>query len=281
MRTLFIAAGPLEWGSSRMRAWWVAEVMGADCVQHGQPITPDYDAHIWQKSVNLKTIKALPDARHYWDVCDPSWWWQPDECGEIAAHMTAVVASSKALADDFNEWYGRDIAICIPDRLKLSHFHTQRQHADVTPVRLIWFGVAVNRIALLSAMPFLERLVANGNKIELTIMDDRPEHPLQWTKAFPIYHTKWELDREVETLASHDIALLPPYPGAWGRVKSINKTLTAWACGLSVWDGLEYRSGAGLMERTNRELQTRGGQRTVKEMYTVDKSAAEWEALLS
>lgn len=281
MNICFVAAGPIEWGSSRMRAWWVAEEMGADCVQFGQPIKPDYDAYIWQKSVNLETIKLLPHARHYWDVCDPSWWWQPDECGEIAAHMTAVVASSQALADDFNEWYGRDVAICIPDRLKLSHFHMQRQHADVSPVRLIWFGVAVNRIALYGAIANLERLVANGHKIELTICDDRPDVRFPISQDFPIYHTQWTLHSEVDTLASHDIALLPPYPGAWGRVKSNNKELTAVSCGLPMWDGQRYDTGVSFMGEILRERQAAGGQRAVKGLYTVDKSAAEWEALLS
>lgn len=282
MKVLFIAAGPLAWGSSRMRAWWVAEEMGVDCVQFGQPIAPDYDVYIWQKSVSLETIKSLPNARHYWDVCDPSWWWRPDECHEIVNHMMAVIASSEALADDFNDWDGRDLVTCIPDRLKLSHFHTQRQHKDVSPVRFIWFGVAVNRVALYGAIANLERLAANGHKIELTIYDNAPDVRFPISQLFPIYHSQWAAPGEVDTLASHDIALLPPYPGAWGKVKSNNKTLTAWACGLPTCDGVDYGHIKELVcDSEARMWQATAGRMTLEDEYTIDKSAAEWVRVLT
>lgn len=286
MNICFITAGPIEWASSRMRAYWVAEALderGHDCYTYnanGMPSEPkEFEAFIWQKSVNLDFIKANPQARHYWDVCDPSWWWQPNECREIAGHMTAVVASSQALADDFNEWYGEDKAVCIPDRLKLSHFHTQRQHSDVSPVRLIWFGIAANRVALWGARANLERLVANGHKIELTIFDDRPDVPFRMSDMFPIYHVQWELSKEVEILASHDIALLPPYPGPWGKVKSNNKALTAVSCGLPYETGNDYE----LLESLVSYPAARGWEaaESVKGMLDVTQSAIEWEALLS
>jgi hypothetical protein len=289
MKICFIAAGGIEWGSSRMRAYWVAEAMqqrGIDATAVDVNTHTDYrsaDAYIFQKIAPIEAVKTLTEVgiKCYLDVCDPSWWWQPNECREIAQHMTAVVASSQPLADDFNQWYGQGKAICIPDRLDLAHFPKQRDHADVTPVRFIWFGVAVNRIALLGAIPFLERLVANGRKIELTIMDDRPDLPMQWTNAFPIYHTKWTLDTEVKILASHDIALLPPYPGAWGRVKSNNKQLTAWACGLPVYAGEEYTYLENLVTQSGyRESMAAGGMDFVSNNSQITQSAAEWEAVL-
>ncbi len=290
MNICFVTAGPIEWASSRMRAYWVAEALRERGHDVGnlemKYLTEVYDNPgdicIWQKTANLPLIKASPHVRHYWDVCDPSWWWQPNECKEIARHMTAVVASTEALATDFNQWYGEDLATCIPDRLKLSHFHTQRQHNDVSPVRFIWFGIAANRVALWAAKANMERLVANGYKIELTIFDNRPDLYFQFSDVFPIYHLKWSLEKEVEVLASHDIALLPPYPGPWGEVKSNNKALTAWACGLPMVDGLDYR----MCDLFAGEMLTRldgasYGERQIDKLGTVAQSAIEWERLLT
>lgn len=278
MKACFIAAGPVEWASSRMRAYWVAECRDEwTAVQFGESL-PVADSYIWQKSVSLEMVTG--DARHYWDVCDPLWWWKPKESREVADKMTAVIASSKSLAEDFNKWYGVNLACCIPDRLKLEHFTKQRQHVNTSPVRFIWFGIAANRLALYGAIANLERLSANGHKIELTIFDDRPDMQTFISDMFPVYYTRWQLSNEVDILAGHDVALLPPYPGAWGRVKSDNKALTAWACGLPVWKGLEYETGESLMDKGYRQWSAKVGRETVEHDYTVDKSAGEWEALL-
>lgn len=284
MNICFITAGPIEWASSRMRAYWVAEEiekLGHNVsVQLFDQVTRGsiglQDAYIWQKKVDIDLVEYL-GGDHYWDVCDPSWWWQPNECREIAKHMTAVVASTSALADDFNSWYGSDLAITIKDRLKMSHFHTKRQHSDVSPVRFVWFGIAANRIALWAAKADMERLVANGHKIELTILDDRPDAPFRFSEAFPIYHTLWQLQNEVEILSSHDIALLPPYPGSWGHVKSDNKIQTALACGIpAVGKHFTFKEIEELV--TDVEYRRICGE--IYEGCEVEQSAIEWEKLL-
>jgi len=286
MNICFVTAGPIEWASSRMRAYWVAEALRergheVEITQYPgrQYIAANHAAIVWQKTVDFNLVRLNNQWKHYWDVCDPSWWWQPNECRKCPGYRTAVVASSQALADDFNQWYGKDLAVCIPDRLKLSHFHTQRQHRDVSPVRLIWFGIAANRVALWGARANLERLVANGHKIELTIFDDRPDVRFHFSDAFPIYHVQWSLDKEVEVLAAHDIALLPPYPGPWGEVKSNNKALTASACGLPETTGFDYRHLRHLVCVMPERKYYRNPP--IKKEYLVDQSAAEWEALLS
>lgn len=291
MNICFITAGPIEWASSRMRAYWVAEALRERghqvFVETLQSVEADgallTDVLIWQKTVSLEIVKFHQKRgkgqRHYWDVCDPAWWWQPDECREIARHMAGVVASSQALADDFNEWYGQDKAVCIPDRLKLSHFHTQRQHRNVSPVRLIWFGIAANRVALWGARANLERLVANGHKIELTIFDDRPDVRFAFSDAFPIYHVQWSLDKEVEVLAAHDVALLPPYPGPWGRVKSNNKTITAYMCGIPYTSAFDYLDLEKMV--SDEDYRQWESENCVKGVVNVAQSAIEWEALLS
>jgi len=93
--------------------------------------------------------------------------------------------------------------------------------------------------------------------------------------------TVWKLDEEVEVLASHDIALLPPYPGPWGSVKSNNKTLTAWACALPVIDGGDY----GIMSHLCQNPTARGqagtyGLNQVRDKWAIEKSIEEWRNLL-
>ena len=250
MNIVFITAGPIEWASSRMRGYWVAEELrdrGHDVMVYQFAArrriwseADDADAYIWQKLVDTEMVDELPGL-HFWDVCDPSWWWQPKECGEITRRAVTVVASSAALAADLECWDPAAACTHIPDCINFDHFEVFTAPHDYTdPVRLIWYGVAVNRVALWSVKAPLERLVANRHRIELTIMDDRPDVRFQLSDAFPIYHTQWSLQKEVEIISGHDIAVLPPYPGPWGRVKSNNKWLTAAACGLpAVGDSYE------------------------------------------
>lgn len=278
MNVVFVAAGPYSWGSSRMRAYWVAEKMGATVVQFGQPL-PDADVYVWQKLFDIEFIKAHQDKRHYWDVCDPMWWFSPAEIDDLLPHLAGVVCSTQALADDLKKWAGPPLCPPvhhIPDRLNLGYFPIKRQPRPLQLVRFIWYGIAVNRVALHGALINLARLHANGRPIELTVMDEKPDVQLG-RFDFPIYYTPWALDKENAVIAAHDIALLPPYPGEWGAVKSNNKSVTAWACGLSTIDGLNYNmleAMLGHVQKGNEYVPD------VAEKYDVALSAREWEAIV-
>lgn len=277
MNTVFVAAGPYSWGSSRMRAYWVAEKMGAAVVQFGRPL-PDADTYVWQKSFDLDFIKSHQDKRHYWDVCDPIWWFSPGEVEELVHWIDGVVCSTKALAADLREWGGyADLPIItIDDRLDFAHFPIKRTGDAGVTTRFIWYGVAVNRVSLAGAMINLARLAANGHNIALTVFDDQPTVPMG-KFDFPVYHIQWDVAKENAVIASHDIALLPPYPGAWGWVKSKNKHVTAWACGLPVTDGIEYDVLTDMVE------QAKTGQCWMPDDlsgFDVALSAREWEAIV-
>jgi hypothetical protein len=244
-----------------------------------------FDVVVFQKFATLGGVDATKAAgkRVIWDVCDPAWWWVPDDSRAIADRVDGVVASSVALADDFREWEGGNVLVrCIPDRPLLSHYDRQRVHQDVSPVRLIWFGLALNRASMLSGIAFMERAAANGHRIELTVCDDRPDQQFRITDKFPIYHVPWSLESEVEIISAHDIAFLPPYPGPWGRVKSNNKSLTAWACGLPVSDGQDY----GLLEAmiSDHVWRTRATEIGAAKMHVeggAELSAYEWISYVS
>ena len=147
-------------------------------------------------------------------------------------------------------------------------------------MRFIWYGLAVNRVALFYGLVNLERLAANGHKIELTIMDDRPDQSWRVTDYFPIAHVQWRLEQENEIIANHDVAFLPPYPGPWGKVKSNNKTLTAWACGLPALSTHEYNDYEVLMDW---QCRRNWGVLGNVELAHVDvrQSAAEWMGLFN
>jgi hypothetical protein len=286
MKTLFIAAGDITWGSSRMRAFWPAKYMGADVITWQDAVSPgvstDYDVYIFQKQCDLALNELLlgQGKQVWWDVCDPSWWFEPKKCLDRLQHVTGVVASSEAMANDFSEWSGRK-CYTIPDRLELSHFPLKAVHRDTDCVKLIWFGVSVNRWSLLNATDNLNRLQANGYKYELTIMDNQPEID-SFNSDLPIHPVRWKLDKENEILAQHDIALLPPYPGPWGKVKSNNKQLTAWACGLAVTDGQNYAQLEALIKSADarRENAQQGAYTIEREHYTAEYSAQQWQRIL-
>lgn len=282
----FIAGGDMTWASSRMRCYWPAMFLEQAAVVTWRDIQagglPDAQAYVFQKLVDMPLVRSLSGkAWRFWDVCDPVWWFNPAESREIATEMDGFVASSAALAEDFTRWCGFKAHV-IPDRILPEHFDRQREHEDVRPVRLIWFGSVQNRIALHAAAANLARLRANGHEVTLTIYDNGPNISMpEMEEMVPVYYSQWALEREAETLAGHDIALLPPYPGPWGVVKSNNRTLTAFACGLPVSSGLEYERLRNLVcdEQTRREWARAGLQ--VAEQWHVRQSAAEWQALLN
>lgn len=286
---VFIASGPRHWASARLRAYWVADrIEGAKIFTLDElgklPELPAASAIVFQKHFNSDVAKHYRSkgAKVFIDFCDPLWWWQPDAIRKMVEYADKLVFCTNELAADFAEWLGDDRNThVIPDRLDLSHYTSQRKHEEQSPVRLIWYGMAVNRIALFAALANLERLVANGHKIELTLLDDMPNSDWQITDMFPVYRIKWNLYFETEVIAAHDIALLPPYPGAWGRVKSDNKKLTAWACGLPVTTGEDYSKLEALVTLPEmRRVLGNTGRRYVEQSASAEQSAADWLALL-
>ncbi|KPJ87098.1 MAG: hypothetical protein AMJ53_18670 [Gammaproteobacteria bacterium SG8_11] len=288
-RILFITVGDRSWASSRMRSYWPADIMpNADVVQmtgEEQYVSTEYDAYIWMKTGNLEAMRAVKAAGKVQivEVCDPNWWFQPDTTRQLIDQCTAIVAATKPAERDILEWYGRDIpAYYIPDRLNLAHFPARRMHAHTDIPRLIWFGIAANRVALYAATAYMQRLAANGHKFSLTICDEMPKAQMYEETPFPVYHVKWRLDQENAILADHDIALLPPYPGPWGDLKSNNKKLTAWACGLPVTDGQDWTELVGLIGDWRwRQESAAAGYNELFYRYQTEHTAAQWNEIVT
>jgi hypothetical protein len=285
MKVAFLTNGPIEWASARYRGFWIAECRDDWQAYELEKIrqVPDADAYVFAKVISLELVEMLKDEgkQVWWDLCDPMHWFDPDAARAMVALADGVVCSNQGLADDFSNWSGVK-AHTIPDRLKLSHYDKQRQHQDGGPVRFIWFGSAQNRPALAEGYVILGRLKANGYKVELTIMDNRPGLSLEYGPDCPVYFIEWNMRTEVEAIAAHDIALLPDYPGPWGTVKSTNKVLSAWACGVPEITDCRWHQGIiKLVESSSiRQFAGKSGRELVEAQHTVDKSADEWEALL-
>lgn len=281
----FIAGGNMTNAGARLRAYWPAQFIPGAAVVTWADAPPPAAVYVFQKLVDLPLMTRLlaGGALCFWDVCDPAWWFNPSEVREVLALATGVVASSEALAADLRNFAGGGVRVhCIADRVLLSHYAPQATHGDRTPVRFIWFGAGQNRMALYAAHANLQRLQANGYDIALTICDNAPNAPMDIEGDYPVYYTRWTLETEAATLAAHDIALLPPYPGPWGKVKSDNKRLVAGACNLPVTTGRDYEEMELLVaDPSYRATAADIDHRYVERVGRVEQSAAEWQALIA
>ena len=283
---LFVTPGPIKWVSSRMRAHWIAErIEGAEVMQSDKKhLSKGWDAVVFVKVIEepmiINALQGL-GTKVFWDICDPVHWFNPQEAREMADAVDDITASNKNLALDFFDWYENKEPLTIPDCIKLEHYPRQREHQEVDTVRFIWFGASQNRFSLFGAFAPLERLACNGVNISLTIYDDRPHEQNIQSNKFPVYYANWDLEQENAVLASHDIALLPPYPGPWGKVKSNNKELTAYANGLAVTDGVNYTKMHELANYYSfRKANAEQGLDYVKTHHPIVNAVEMWKELL-
>lgn len=285
----FLTRGDMTWASSRLAAYWPARYIPGALAhkwEDNKPIPPGYRMYVWQKNVGLSEMEAIraAGAKNVFYHCDPSWWWHPGECRQADAIVDAIVCSTVPSAEDYMQFSGRtECPTIIPDRLELSYYKPRGPHENPRgqPIRFVWYGMSQNRMALFACLANLERLAANGLNITLTLIDDMPQEPLYWTGLFPFIHARWTLENENALICANDIALVPPYPGPWGKLKTNNRTLVAWACGLPAVAGEDYRELYDVATRaTLRNEMVATGQQELVQRYDVRQSAGEWMQLL-
>src|SRR5512146_1810767 len=128
MNTLFVASGPIEWASARMRCYWPAAYMGADVVEYSKGIDIDpqwYDAVIFQKVFDVRLATALRSngKKVFLDFCDPIHWFDPVRTRSILPLIDGAVFSNEPLRADFCEWCENEVpTYTIPDRIELEAF---------------------------------------------------------------------------------------------------------------------------------------------------------------
>lgn len=245
----FVTAGGPEWASSRMRAYWVARQISGAQVHPIADLTeivfrPSDRAIVFQKTFHegLAAEARKNGLAVFWDICDPLHWFAPEQVGAIIGNVDVVVACSDALANDLADQYGITPAV-IGDGIDPGHFNDGRpplEHHDGETTRIIWYGLAANRVALASVRDNLARLHQEGYRYDLTVFDDRPDVPYHIPGWGAALGALWSLPREVSTIRDYHLVLIPPFPGRWGEMKTNNRWLTAAACGVGAVSGLEY-----------------------------------------
>lgn len=285
-KTIFLASGSMEFASARIRAYWLQKYLDCSVIEAhegGYQIPVGARAYVWAKRIDIEAIKNQKNdgSLIFWDFCDPLWWF--DDFTEIIHLFDGVVFSTSALEQDFRKQFDGINTYVIPDRIELEHYDRGRKHVNTSPLRFIWFGIWANRFSLYGAFPFLERARRiDGVDLTLTIFDDRPDTPIEYEVDFPILYQKWKLDHESETLAGHDIAILPAYPEPWGSLKSNNKRLSAWASFLPVVDGCDYGNLIKLSKSAAiRQRAGEIGRAYVQKNYNIEQSAREWERVIN
>jgi hypothetical protein len=235
-----------------------------------------FRVHIAEQAQYLK----IQGRKVIWDLCDPDWWFFPKEHAVVAQHVDAVVCSNRALANDFTVEFPYLSPWVIADRQDPEFHPTIKKHATSESPVLLWFGRAENRVALRGTFAILEKLWAHGRRFTLNILDEKPENKMDWF-SFPVLHRRWTLDRFHRDLLSADIALLPPYPGPIGLLKSDNKRATAMWAGLPVTDGFDYLRLRDLVDSAAERRQVGlEGRRIAETQYDVRQSVKEWRQVI-
>ena len=286
-KIIFIASGPITFASARIRAFWLEPYLKESVI-----IEPDDNddlriplgarAYVWSKRLNHDAMRAQREdgSLVFWDCCDPFWWFEDHT--ETISLIDAAVFSTLALKQDFEREFPSVKTYLIPDRIEKAHYTKLRAHTEQQSLRLIWFGLWFNRFSIYGALSALERLRKRyALDLSLTIFDDRPDKPLEYDTHIPINYQQWKLEHEAETLAAHDLAILPPYPEPWGLLKSNNKTLSAWAAGLPVSKAFQFERLHALCTRAElRESEKVHNLKTLSEYFLIEKSAKEWEVII-
>ena len=117
-----------------------------------------------------------------------------------------------------------------------------------------------------------EKWTVHVGKDECTVEKGRKEDADCFFKAAPeLFLDVWN--------GTHKLG---PTDFLTGRVKSNNKALVAWACGLPVATGDNYELLRSLVESAAlRQSEAMQGRENVKQHWQVKRSAEEWLALLS
>lgn len=292
MTIAILTSGPLAWPSSRYRGFWLAEAAPETfrVFAPGDPLDlDDCDTVVFQKRQGELDIER---ARRYqaegrtvvYDLCDPVWWFMPRETQTMLSIADAVVTSNDGLADAVRAFPGVRRVVTIPDRMLASYHPTVAEHGDRERVRLVWYGSDGNRAITLAGIMGPLNYIAHATPVTLVVIDGSPHVKLSMADAdaLRIEHVPWRLETFHAQLTACDIALVPPYPGPWGAMKSNNKAVTAWWAGLPAVTGYDMQELITYITEPDERAATARQMREIAERdYDIRRSVDEWRALVA
>lgn len=291
MKIAILTHGSLTWASARFRAFWLAEADPEHFTAYSSGDRLDgleeHDVIVILKRIGEVDIqralhlKALGKIIVY-DMCDPDWWFNIEGSSAMMQVASAITTSSAGLKQavlDFEP--GRPVAH-IPDRMLPGYHSTVAEHGERERVVLCWFGAGQNRLPSLSGVLPVLQYLSQQYPLELRVIDDLPHVPLGSSlhEESIVRYVPWTVETFHAQMTACDIALLPPYPGSWGALKSSNKQASAWWAGLPVTDGFDAEYLAELIE--DAELRQHFGRELRQEAeknYDIHTSVAEWLVL--
>lgn len=284
-----LSKGSSAWASARYRGAWLAE-SAPDLFRWFGPETElalaGAKVIVFQKRQSHEDIVLARRAKDkgvaiVMDMTDPMWWFDPEPVAEMIDLADAVTVCSEGMQEAVLQGHPDKRVAAIADRMLPSFHPTVAQHEKREVATLVWFGIATNRVALTGALPILAYAQNMGLKFRLRIIDDEPTNRLNVTGPFEIEHVPWTLETIHAQLTACDVAVLPPYPGPWGELKSNNKAVTAWWCGLPVTDGFDPKELARLIGDADcRKEQGAFNRKRAEREYDIAQSVAEWRQLL-
>lgn len=296
MKVHFLTRASRERASSRIRAWQVVDAWNHPDVtcsqwkQLGDIERVEADVVVLQKMKPsftgdkiLERLKQRTGCRIIWDMSDPEWCTRGDVFFQrVAAHVDEFVMSTKGLQGALEDDHGIK-SVVIEDRLPYTPH--QKVHTPTEVPCLVWFGMFPNRdVSIVTALQTFYRLNANDVTYTIKIIDDQPNVELpdadKHIRSLVTY-TEWRLDTFERELLEGDVALLPPFPGEWGKMKSWNKQLTAAWAGLPTSDGQNYTVLKQLLtDFEYRQARGRFARAWAEREGNVLQSVQQWKDLL-
>lgn len=280
--------GDRAWASSRLRGYWLedANPVRFKVYGPGQSLDgiDDCDVVVFQKRQQAADVeramryKAQGKSIVY-DLTDPMWWFEPIGTNAMIRVADVVTTSCEGLSDVIRQNEHAKMVVTIEDRMLPSYHPTVAQHGKRDRVRLVWFGATNNRVSLVGALPLLS-YVSHRFPIELRVIDGAPHVKLDEIadpERTKVVHIPWALETFHAHLAASDIALLPPFPGPWGDLKSNNKQVTAWWAGLPVVTGFDLEEMVDFIADHELRATLGAANRAAAEKdWGIGKSIAQW-----
>jgi len=284
--------GPIEWGSSRIRVYWVSESWDDAELLLGLEEEPDLAdtrvvitqhkslrPHGWREFYRLCRSRGI---RVVADVCDPMWFFMPQGLA-LMQEVDMIVASNDGLAKQARQDLGLP-TMCIPDRHKIEAY-TVKEHKETDCPILLWHGTAWNRAALWNCVIELNQLWAAGYNFKVVLVDQMPNAGTFLGALSPysqVERIEWKLDTFYsEVLPSADIGLVPGFPGKWGTLKSNNKEVCFWVAGVPTVKGDNLPHLARLIEDWGLRAELGAEMREVAVRdWGIERSVADWSDLV-